>query len=125
MAEARKNDNIECGKCEKLVCDSEYARCCEICDLWYHVRCEKVPVEVYNYYLKDEQPGQQFHWNCSSVTGAIKEMTKLVDMLVRGQQDLADQQEVVAAELGAVSAAMMEVKEIKSYIYDKLREISA
>ena len=52
-----------CGKCERQVADDHEAVQCEVCELWFHIVCEKIPYQVYAY-MQDEDTGAQVSWFC-------------------------------------------------------------
>lgn len=51
-------------KCGLVVKVDDSSLNCEICELWYHIRCENIPQEIYDF-MVDVEEGQQFHCNCS------------------------------------------------------------
>ncbi len=48
-----------CGRCTKLVRNDDKALLCDICETWYHVKCERIPDEVYKF-MSEEEAGSQF-----------------------------------------------------------------
>ena len=58
MATNVNKDNVEnkylCGKCEKPVRDEDKAVGCEVCEVWFHTECEKIPDNVYNFMVQDK-----------------------------------------------------------------------
>lgn len=45
--------------------DNDKALQCEICDRWFHIKCEKMPSNVYDD-MVNKEAGQQLHWNCAA-----------------------------------------------------------
>lgn len=60
--QAKKNDD-KCGKCEVVIEDNPALKC-DICKVWFHIRCQKVPVAVYNL-MVEEEDGKQLDWKCT------------------------------------------------------------
>ena len=53
-----------CGKCEIQVSDDHQAVECDICEMWFHVKCENIPEAVYKY-MMDVDTGSKVSWFCS------------------------------------------------------------
>ena len=43
-------ESKRCGKCNRVVRKDAKAVCCEYCSLWYHIKCEGISDEIYNFF---------------------------------------------------------------------------
>lgn len=41
--------NTACGACEVAMCDDDSTIQCEVCTYWFHITCENMPEDVYDY----------------------------------------------------------------------------
>jgi len=91
-----KEDESICGSCMKTLGDRDNGVYCEICELWFHCRCQGVPEAMYNVL---SQYNAELHWFCKSCnTGAGKllmslskvntKLEKLEDEMVRMKAEL-------------------------------------
>ena len=53
---------------------------CEVCDLWYHTKCQKVSDDMFEFLEKNAGT----HWNCKSCS---KSMAKVLQTLLRCKSD--------------------------------------
>ena len=66
-----------CGDCNKLVQDRERGLLCEVCNAWYHTKCQGVLTEVYNFLQKNDG----IHWYCN---GCEKGVAQLLQSMALG-----------------------------------------
>ena len=59
-----KND-VLCPVCHDRVQDEDEALTCDICSNWYHVDCQNVPTQVYQYFVGNDA-SSQLHWYCKA-----------------------------------------------------------
>ena len=55
-----------CGKCSKLVKNEDSAMQCEICEKWFHIKCQNTTIAEYNY-IKGGSKNKslsKMHWYC-------------------------------------------------------------
>lgn len=75
-----KTDKIECkcGTCVKPVADQDNGVLCEICDNWYHSRCQGITESMYKAL---SQFSADLHWFCKNCrTGAEKLLASMAKM---------------------------------------------
>ena len=80
--------NDRCGSCSKVVTNSDCGVLCEICQIWYHGKCQDVLEPLYNV-LKQYAC---VHWYCKACNAGTE---RLLGMVVKLQNRI----EVVEAEL--------------------------
>ena len=62
IAVQEDNNNTTCGNCDSEVKEENHAVACDICDLWFHIGCQDMPKEVYDFMVNTEEG--QLHWYC-------------------------------------------------------------
>ncbi len=70
-AGSQTSDPSPCGRCRKLVKAGDIAIECEICQQWFHAKCEEVSKPQYKMLLessqsKDGKKKAKLHWFCST-----------------------------------------------------------
>ena len=73
------NSEGRCGDCEKTVQDMDSSLQYEVCDLWYHTKCQKVSDNMFEFL--DKNAGT--HWYCNSYN---KSMAKVLQTLAKMQE---------------------------------------
>jgi chemotaxis regulatin CheY-phosphate phosphatase CheZ len=79
-----KEEPIRCGECRKLVTDKGIQ--CEICELWFHCKCENVAEETYKLMNQD-----RVHYYCGRCDKAVGKMLKTVMEVQTRQKKLEDE----------------------------------
>ncbi len=68
-----------CGRCRKMVVRGDEALACDICEQWFHIKCERVTKSQYKQQVAKGK--SNFHWFCDTCnilqSGVIKQMTIL------------------------------------------------
>lgn len=90
----------ECGTCKKEVID--FGVECEICDTWFHSKCEGISVSAY----EAMQENKALHWYCAGCSsGVVKTWRKLKDkqdQLEREVNNLKEEVKNVRMETGKI-----------------------
>jgi hypothetical protein len=66
-----KEEPVRCGECRKVVMDKVTQ--CEICELWFHCKCENVAEETYKLMNQDK-----VHYYCGRCDKAVGKLLKVV-----------------------------------------------
>ena len=61
-----------CKICEKPVAQNHKAVCCDVCDTWVHIKCNKINTQTYNI-LKKEKAS----WSCIECSKDVFPFSKL------------------------------------------------
>lgn len=94
-----EDDNISnCGDCEKEVCETDKALECEVCENWYHIKCQKFPESIYDFMVKEEE-GNQLLWNCKHCQKGSIKLHKRLLKLEEKQRTLEENQSKVCKEI--------------------------
>ena len=93
----------KCGGCKKQVTKSDRGLKCEYCGAWFHIECECVTNEAYEFI---ENHGEQLHWFCKTCNSKAIEVLKLV-------QGLKDQQAKLEEKVEELTTRVEEIDNIK------------
>ena len=63
-----------CGICSKAVANNHQAIKCEKCNLWIHIKCNKINNQTHNYLKSD-----RFYWFYISCTNEFFPFSSIVD----------------------------------------------
>lgn len=74
-----------CGICKKSVTPLDKGLKCEYCGLWFHMQCDKMDEERYNFLSSSEK---QVHWFCKFCDEKAIEVLLLVQGIKEKQDDL-------------------------------------
>lgn len=80
-----------CGTCKRPVRGKDRGLECEVCENWFHVGCEKVTKEQYEFLMDEEN--KTIPWICRKCKGNLKHYAKKVDRLEREKEELKDRLE--------------------------------
>ena len=106
MATAGKE---ECGECKAVVAGKDKGVYCEICESWYHAKCQGISEDTYKYLQK----GQGVHWYCKGCDKGVVKLLTAISSLQKQQDKLETDMKELAKE----------VTEIKREIHDKNKKI--
>ena len=67
-----------CNNCNKDVVSNDRALSCSICDKWFHIKCERVPVADYDFLQKSDDSIQ---WVCKGCKGASQKICKMLTLM--------------------------------------------
>jgi hypothetical protein len=106
----------KCNECNKVVGDKDNGVQCEICEGWFHCKCQDMPVETYNILSEDEN----IHWFCNSCNkGVSKILQTLTNMQVK-QDKMEAQLETLKVELESMKVDIGETKGLTEQVETKL-----
>ena len=83
------SNTTKCGTCNKEVADTDKALECEVCLDWYHIRCQKVTIRLYEA-LKSADDEDGCSWFCSFCRRGAKKLQLEVIALKREQLELKE-----------------------------------
>ena len=86
----QKNEEQDfCGDCKNVVGDNAEAIFCDICELWFHIACQKLSKHEY-VFLKKQKSKSQIHWYCDRCNRNSANFAKILGSL-KSRQDSFDQ----------------------------------
>ena len=79
QADGGGSTEILCKVCKKGCSTStdEKAMSCDNCGGWYHMRCEKVPIPLYDLYCEKNMTSFNFYWKCVKCSNKVFEESNL------------------------------------------------
>ena len=80
-----------CGQCKKLVKEEDSAMKCEICEQWYHIKCQNITKAEYNHIqgggASKKRAMTKLHWYCSTCDKvSVNFMKKLTSLNMKHQK---------------------------------------
>lgn len=100
-----RDTEANCGKCKREVKDTDNAVECEVCEVWFHIKCEDIPETVYNFMVKQEA-GKQLSWHCSFCARGCIKLNSKVKKLDEQQKEMADKQKALSGALDGISGCV-------------------
>lgn len=112
----KQDDDSKCPECSQVVRASEKAAMCEICERWFHIKCQAVSEEMY----KAMKKHTAMHWYCKACEYGVGRILKSL-VLVQQRQDkieekFGDLEKVVGHLEKGVGQVEKEVAEVKAQI---------
>lgn len=105
----------KCGECKKTVGRNDKAVECELCEMWFHCRCENVAEDTYKLMNQDK-----IHFYCGRCDKAAGKILKTVLGIQRKQEHMVE-------ELDGVKKEVAELRKIpfvrQDQLDDKLKDI--
>lgn len=114
-AAAKVKDGL-CPQCKKGVTDKDLALQCEICDDWYHIKCQNIDESVYDFLGEHKF----LHWYCKVCDKNAVSVIQLLSKLRLRQDKLEDELDKLKNE---VKKNAEEVKETSLTINKNLEKI--
>ena len=107
---AEKEELEKCGDCKSVVANTEKAVQCELCNLWFHCKCEEIHEDSYKLLKQDK-----VYFYCGRCDKAVSRILKTVLDLKKRQDKLHDdfethKEEVEVTIKDFVSTFMEEAK---------------
>lgn len=98
----------KCGACKKNVGSSDNGVMCEVCEVWFHSKCQNITDDTYKLLSQD-----RIHFFCGNCDKAVGKILKSLADLSRRQEKLEHQVDTLKKDLST---------EI-SKVYDSLGEV--
>jgi PHD-finger len=82
-----KDKEDRCSDCSKVVLDKEHGLQCEVCDFWYHSKCQKIDDDTYK--LLSSGANNAIHWYCTSCNKGVAKLLQAMSKM-QARQDRMD-----------------------------------
>lgn len=92
-----------CGFCNEEIGESDLAVQCELCSLWFHIRCQQVPKEIYEYLGE-----VGIHWYCKNCNSKFAALMRSVIKLENRQDALEKDVQQNKAEITKVKEEILQ-----------------
>ncbi|KAK4298599.1 hypothetical protein Pmani_029050 [Petrolisthes manimaculis] len=122
---AAATETSECGICSKEVLSRHKAVQCETCVQWFHIACEKVPLEVYSYMLDEATGQQQVQWFCGFCKKGCGKIYKRMNKLETVQNETLQQQRDMEKILNNMRELMNMSVDVGKALESRLSELEA
>ena len=76
---------------------------CEICEKWYHIECQNISEQVYEFLVKE---GNSVHWFCDKCNGAAAKIYKMVCAVKVKQDEIETKVDFVTEKVELLENAM-------------------
>ena len=101
-------EEVKCPDCSKVVSESDAGIQCEVCEDWFHPKCQKITDDVYS-----QNAG--VHWYCNGCNKGVAKLFQAVAKLQARQDKLED-------KVATVSNEVMEMKDDIRQVKDDVNE---
>ncbi|KAG7170761.1 hypothetical protein Hamer_G021696, partial [Homarus americanus] len=108
-------NNEKCGECGLTVKDSNKAVSCDVCEVWFHIECEKLPEEVYTF-MHDEEAEGVLMWYCSHRKKGCAKLHKYIKRIEQQQVEQMTKQNELEGKVN-------QLREFTAQEHDKNKEI--
>jgi hypothetical protein len=114
-----KSEEGRCGECKKVIGRTEKAVLCELCELWFHCRCENVADDTYKLMNQDK-----IHFYCGRCDKAAGSILKTVLGIQRKQENMAVELSRVKDEVtGIANRTVVMQNQLDGVVHHFEREI--
>lgn len=101
------DDTAKCGKCSKDVLKDGLE--CEICERWFHCKCEAVPSATYKALEQDKA----LHWYCSGCSSGVINIWK---KLRERQDQLDDELRQIKEEVKGLKGGVVKIEQLEDMV---------
>ena len=118
---AEDRTDCKCGTCSKVVLDADNGVLCELCDNWFHGRCQSIPEAMYK---AISQYGADLHWFCKGCNGGANKVLAVVIKMQAKLDNLENEMIKVKADLkqGWKQDLMRAVEDLQTQWHTKLEQ---
>lgn len=114
--------NNNCGKCNEIVLEDDMAVMCDVCERWFHIKCENMPEEVYEYM---KEVGEQMIWNCNDCKMGCVKLHRYIRKLEADNIRLSTRQDEIEVKFIEVKEVMVESESKSKDIDSRLGSVEA
>ena len=116
----KDKDDVKCPDCQIKVQEEDDALTCDICSNWYHIACQNVPEQVYEYFAGGNDATSQLHWYCKACNVGA---TNLIHMLNNTRDKLDKQIKEVDKKVNVMDMRVTDNKQTSDENKQKIDEI--
>lgn len=109
-----------CGDCGKDVAPGSQALNCHICDLWFHIKCQKVSVSEYEFLEKTDESVQ---WFCKSCKGSSQKIFKMLTLVNIRQDTIEREVKSLSSVVGECSGRIDKLNDKVENVIKELPEL--
>jgi hypothetical protein len=98
-------DKEICGDCNKVVHERDKGLFCEVCDFWYHAKCQNVSSETYVFLQKNTG----LHWYCKSCDKGVSKLLHSMSLIQKRQDMLEGELTGMKADISEMRTSIKEL----------------
>ncbi|KAK3883442.1 hypothetical protein Pcinc_012275 [Petrolisthes cinctipes] len=114
------NVDDQCGNCKSKVKDTDKTVACEICEVWFHTKCEEIPDEVYEFMVK----GNQLFWCCTHCRFGCVKLHNRMGKIEKSQTEMVQRQVSLEAMVSGVKEEICKGQDRNKEIDQQQNELS-
>ena len=120
--EKEKEEAENCGGCARLVTESDKGVQCEICNKWYHSKCQDITEEAY----KDISEMETLHWYCKICNASVEKSFAKIQSRIDGielelRAEIKGVKDSNAQLAGEISKQAIKVDKVLAELRDELK----
>ena len=108
---SRNTEDSKCGSCTKVVSDQDKGVCCDICDAWYHCKCQGVVEPMY----KALQQYPDLRWFCQNckhgAENILGSLARFQSRTLKLEEEAAKSRDEMMREVRQLCSKMSEIKD--------------
>jgi hypothetical protein len=106
----------KCTGCSKIVAEKDSAVQYEICEGWFHCKCQNVPDDTYKFLMDNDA----LHWYCSTCNKGVANILELLSKMQARQDTMEGDLEKLKTDLNCFKLELEGVREIAKQVDSKL-----
>lgn len=115
-----------CGVCKGEVVDSDRALCCDVCTIWFHIKCTKVTVQLYNAMVEAQKDDPDAcPWYCPNCKQGAKSLRIQVIAIRRDQEEIKLELNKLSAQCTTNSAQISSINSNVNETNQKLANLQS
>jgi len=99
-----KNKENNCATCSKNVSEKDLALGCEVCDKWFHISCQSITEDEYEFLIEHKN----LHWYCSSCNSNVAGLVQIMSDMRGRHQKLEEKIDSLVEKVDAVAKDLKE-----------------
>jgi hypothetical protein len=111
-----KKNEANCPDCAKAVKDSDMALNCEICEDWYHIKCQILSEAEYKFLGEHKS----IHWFCCACNKNVTKVFKMFNTLKLKQDKLEEEANKLGKEMAAMGSEVQQLKKAQDDMKERL-----
>ena len=108
MTMARAGESSDCGKCGKVVKESQHGLMCDLCSIWLQCACLKMFVEEYK---TMQRPNSKLQFYCPDCRSSLSVLSDRNKELKLRSEELMKENETLREEMRGMNKKMEDLRE--------------
>ena len=114
-----------CLRCSKPVTQKEGGLGCDLCEYWYHTKCEGVSKELYKALQQFDarNGGGRIHWYCARCENSVGGIIKTLNSVQIRQDKIENEVALVKSKQAEIDEILSEVKKNETKMMDEIAAV--